>query len=130
MLNLQIFKSSFSSLSDINATLKVGITITWSFPLRNVISTTSLWREKISHNYFTPISVCDRSISWWKLNKNTMSSQYRVPIGWSGRRVWLAIFFCPFIYLNLSHWLNSWYIHFWYTWAFIVSFIRNGLHDN
>ena len=41
---------AFSSLSDINTTLKIGITITWSFTLRYVIATSSWCWKKISYN--------------------------------------------------------------------------------
>ena len=34
---------AFSSLSDINTTLKTGITVTWSFTLHYVITIVSLW---------------------------------------------------------------------------------------
>ena len=73
---------AFSSLYDINTTLKICITITWSFTLRYVIATTSLWCwKKISHNDVTSISIRNRSISWCKSNKNPMSLQYGVPTG-------------------------------------------------
>ena len=42
---------AFSSLSDINVTLKIGITLTWSFTLRYTIATKLLWCwKKILHN--------------------------------------------------------------------------------
>ena len=71
---------AFSSLSGINTTLKIGITITWSFTLRYVIATTSLWCwKKISYNDVTSISMRNRSISRCKFNKKSMPPQYRVP---------------------------------------------------
>ena len=73
---------TLSSLSDINTTLKIGITITWSFTLRYVIATASLWCwKKISYNDVTSISIRNRSISRCKSNKKPMSPQYRVPTG-------------------------------------------------
>ena len=73
---------AFSSLTDINTILKIGITITWSFTLRYVIATTSLWCwKKISYNDVTSISKRSRSISRCKPNKKPMSPQYRVPTG-------------------------------------------------
>ena len=73
---------AFSSLSDINTTLKIGITIKWSLTLRYVIATTSLWCwKKISYNDITSISIRNRSISRCKSNKKPMSLQYRIPTG-------------------------------------------------
>ena len=71
---------AFSSLSDINTTLKIGITITWSFTLCYVIAITSLWCwKKISYNGDTSISIRNRFISRCKSNQKPMSPQYRVP---------------------------------------------------
>ena len=43
--------TAFSSLSDINVTLKIGITLTWSFTLRYAIATIPLWCwKKIPYN--------------------------------------------------------------------------------
>ena len=51
------------SVSDINTTLKIGISITWSFTLRYFIATTSLWCwKKISYNDVTSILMRSRSI--------------------------------------------------------------------
>ena len=78
---------AFSSLSDINTTLKTGITIIWSFTLRYVITTTSIWCwKKISNNDVTSIPIRNRSISWCKSNKKQMSPQYWVSadhLSWS-----------------------------------------------
>ena len=73
---------TFSSLSDINLTLKIGITITWSFTLRYVIATTSLrcWK-KISYDDVTSVLKRNRSISRCKSNKKPTLLQYRVPTG-------------------------------------------------
>ena len=55
---------TFLNLSDINTTLKIGITITWSFTMRYVITAISLWCwKKISYNNVTSISMCNRSIN-------------------------------------------------------------------
>ena len=73
---------TFSSLSDINTTLKIGMTVTWSFILRYVIAITSLWCwKKISYNDVTTISKRNRSISGCKSNEKKMRPQYRVPTG-------------------------------------------------
>ena len=70
---------AFSPLCDINTTLNIDITITWSFTLRYVIATTSLWcRQKISYNHATSIPILNRSKSRCKSNKKPMSPQYRV----------------------------------------------------
>ena len=62
--------TAFSSLSDINTTLKICISIIWSFTLRYVIATTSLWLlKKISYNDVTSISVGNWSISQCKYNQ-------------------------------------------------------------
>ena len=54
---------AFSSFPDINTTLKIVITITWSFTLRCVIATTSLWcYKKLSYNDVISISIRNRSI--------------------------------------------------------------------
>ena len=72
---------AFSSLPDINTTLKNGITIKWSFTLRYVIATTSLWCwKKISYNNVTSMSIRNGPISRCKFNKNLISPQYRVPV--------------------------------------------------
>ena len=72
---------AFSSLPDINTTLKNGITIKWSFTLRYVIATTSLWCwKKISYNDVTSMSIRNGPISRCKFNKNLISPQYRVPV--------------------------------------------------
>ena len=72
----------FSSFSDINTTLEIGITITWSFTLRYVIATTSLWCwKKTLYNNVTSISIRNRSTWRCKSNKKSMSSQYRGPTG-------------------------------------------------
>ena len=64
---------SFSSLSGINTALKAGITITWSFTLRYVIATTSLWCWKeISYDDATLMSIYTRSTARWKSNKKPM----------------------------------------------------------
>ena len=56
----------------INTTLKIGITITWSFKLFYATAKT-LWSwKKISYN--------DVTTSRWKSNKKPMSSQYRTAI--------------------------------------------------
>ena len=70
---------AFSSLSDIITTLKIGITITWSFTLRYVIAATLWCWKKISYNDVTSISKRNRSISRCKSNKKPMSLQYGVP---------------------------------------------------
>ena len=73
---------AFSSLSDINTTLKIGVTITWSFMLHYVTATTSLWCWKnISYNDVTSISIRNQSISRCKSNKKPMSLQYGMPTG-------------------------------------------------
>ena len=75
-------KIAFSSLSDINTTLKIGNTVTWSFTLHYIIATTSLWCwKKISQNDVISVSIRNRSTSRWKPNKKPMSPQYRVPTG-------------------------------------------------
>ena len=62
--------TAFSSLSDINTTLKICISIIWSFTLRYVIATTSLWLlKKISYNDVTSISVGNWSMSQCKYNQ-------------------------------------------------------------
>ena len=73
---------TFLSLSNINNTLKIGITRTWTFTLRYVITATSLWCwKKISYSDVTSISVRNRSISQSKSNKKSTSPQYRLPTG-------------------------------------------------
>ena len=62
--------TAFSSLSDINTTLKICTSIIWSFTLRYVIATTSLWLlQKISYNDVTSISVGNWSMSQCKYNQ-------------------------------------------------------------
>ena len=74
---------AFSSLSDINTTLKIDITTTWSFTLRYVIAKTPLWCwKKISYNYATSISICNRSISRCK------SDNIGCPLGWRLCHIW------------------------------------------
>ena len=78
--SISISLIAFSSLSDINTTLKIGITITWSFTLRYVIATTPLcYWKKISYNDVTSISIRNQSIARFKSNKKMMSQylQYR-----------------------------------------------------
>ena len=78
----------FSSLPDINTTLKIGITIKWSFTWRYVIAKTSLWCWKeISYNDVPSISIRSRSLSRWKSHKKPMSPQYRVPTGMGVKRL-------------------------------------------
>ena len=75
-------KIAFSSLSDINTTFKIGITVIWSFTLHYVIAIISLWCwKKILHNYVTSISIRNQSTSRWKPNKKLMSAQYWMPTG-------------------------------------------------
>ena len=74
-------KIAFSSLSNVNMTLKVGITITWGFTLHYVIATTLWCWKRISYNGVTSISIGNRSTPRWKPNKKPMSPQYRVPTG-------------------------------------------------
>ena len=62
--------TAFPSLSDINTTLKICTSIIWSFTLRYVIATTSLWLlQKISYNDVTSISVGNWSMSQCKYNQ-------------------------------------------------------------
>ena len=97
---------AFSSLSDINTTLNIGITIT----LRYVIATTSLWCRKD----ITSISILNRSKWLCKSNKKPMSPQYRVSIG-------MLPFFCIFLYVTATLRTFPWSIE----WAF--SFTRNEM---
>ena len=58
------FLIAFLFLFDINTALKIGITITWSFTMRYVIATTSLWCwKKTLYNDYTSISMRNLSIS-------------------------------------------------------------------
>ena len=68
---------AFSSLSDINTKLKIGITITWSFTLRCVIATTSLWCWKKIYNDVTSIS----NVIGLYRNANPTKNQCRHNIG-------------------------------------------------
>ena len=71
---------AFSSLSDINTTFKIGITITLSFTLCYIIAIISLWCwNKMSFNDVTSISIRNWSISQCKFNKKPIPLQYRVP---------------------------------------------------
>ena len=52
-----------STLSDINTTLKIGITIKWSLKLHYVVAVASLWCWKeISYNDVISVSVRSRSV--------------------------------------------------------------------
>ena len=77
--------TAFSSLSDINTTLKICISIIWSFTLRYVIATTSLWLlKKISYNDVTSISVGNWSISQCKYNQQKTNVATVSGAHWNG----------------------------------------------
>ena len=64
-----------SALSDINTTLKIGITIKWSLKLRYVVVVASLWCWKeISYNNVISVSVRSRSVG---LNRNQNQTKNR-----------------------------------------------------
>ena len=77
--------TAFSSLSDINTTLKICISIIWSFTLRYVIATTSLWLlKKISYNDVTSISVGNWSMSQCKYNQQKTNVATVSGAHWNG----------------------------------------------
>ena len=71
-----------SALSDINTTLKIGITIKWSLKLRYVVVVASLWCWKeISYNNVISVSVRSRSVGLYR-NENQTKNRCHHNIAW------------------------------------------------